>query len=84
MFTVQASGIEPLNYQWEWKSVMDDGKWQLCDVEKFPGADSSTLTIPSVQKPNEGNYRCVISNCAGSQTSEPAELSVGKNESQLE
>ena len=79
MFIVEATGTEPLNYQWEWKSVTDDGEWQLCDVERFSGADSSTLTIPSVQNSNEGSYHCVISNCAGSQTSNPAELSVGKN-----
>ena len=78
-FTVEASGTQPLSYQWEWKSAMDDGEWQPCDVERFPGADSSTLTIPDVQKSNEGSYRCVISNCAGSWTSNPAELSVGKN-----
>ena len=78
MFTVEATGTEPLSYQWEWKPVMDGGKWQSCDVERFPGADSSILTIPSVQKSNGGHYRCVVSNCAGSQTSNPAELSVGK------
>ena len=77
MFIVEATGPEPLNYQWEWKSAVDDGKWQPCDVERFSGADSSTLTIPNVQ--NEGSYRCVVSNCAGRQTSNPAELSVGKN-----
>ena len=79
MFTAEATGTEPLNYQWEWKQAIDDGEWQLCDVERFPGADSSTLTIPSVQKSNEGRYRCVVSNCAGKETSNPAELSVGKN-----
>ena len=79
MFTAEATGTEPLNYQWEWKSVIDDGEWQLCDVERFPGADSSTLTILIVQKSSEGSCRCVVSNCAGSQTSNPAELSVGKN-----
>ena len=79
MFTAEATGTEPLNYQWEWKSVIDDGKWQLCDLEKFPGADSSTLTILTVQKSNEGNYRCIISNCAGDKTSKPAKLGVGKN-----
>ena len=78
MFTAEATGTEPLNYQWEWKPAMDDGEWQPCDVERFPGADSSTLTIPSVQQSNEGSYRCVISNCAGSQTSHPAKLSIGK------
>ena len=79
MFTAEGNGTDPLNYQWEWKPAMDDDKWQPCDVEKFPGAHSSTLTIPSVQKSYEGSYRCVVSNCAGKETSNPAELSVGKN-----
>jgi len=61
--------------------VTDDG-WQPCDGETFAGAASSRLTIPSVQKSTEGSYRCVVSNCAGNQTSNPApaELSVGKNQ----
>ena len=78
MFTAESSGTEPLKYQWEWKQAINDDEWQLCDGETFAGADSSTLTIPSVQKFNKGSYRCVISNCAGEQTSKPAELSVGE------
>ena len=78
MFTAEATGTQPLNYQWEWKQATDDGKWQPCDVERFPGADSSVLTIPSVQNSDEGSYHCVVSNCAGKKTSKPAELSVGE------
>ena len=77
-FTVQATGREPLNYQWEIKAGNGNGGWQLCDVESFPGANSSTLTIPSVQKSNEGSYRCTVSNCVGSETSESATLNVGE------
>ena len=84
-FTAVATGTQPLRYQWEWKppgeavgESSENEVWQSCNVESFPGADNSTVIIPSVQKSNEGNYRCVISNCAGSQTSNPAELSVGK------
>ena len=69
-FTIQATGTQPLNYQW--------GCEKGSDVEMFPGASSSTLTIPSVQKSNEGSYCCVVSNCAGNQTSEPAKLNIGK------
>ena len=79
MFATEATGTEPLRYEWEWKPVMGGGKWQSCYVERFPGADSSTLTIPSVQKFNEGHYRCVVSNCVGSQTTSPAKLRVGKS-----
>ena len=72
-FTIQATGTEPLNYQWERKT--GDGN----DVERIPGTNSSTLTILNVQKSNEGSYCCTVSNCAGSETSQCATLTVGKN-----
>ena len=76
-FFIQATGTEPLHYQWHWKLKMGDGNggWQSCGVERFPGANSSTLTIPSVQKSKEGS---IISNYAGSETSESATLTVGE------
>ena len=77
-FTVKASGAEPLSYQWEIETGDESRKWQMCDVETFPGANSSTLTIASVQKSNEGSYRCTITTCAGSETSEPVNLNIGK------
>ena len=77
-FSIQATGTEPLNYQWECKIGGGSGEWQSCDVESFRGANSSTLTIPSVQKSNEGSYRCIVSNCAGSETSQCATLTVGE------
>ena len=75
MFTVEATGTDPLSYQWDWKPAGDRNEWQPVE---FSGSDQFTLTISSVQKSNEGSYRCVISNCAGTQTSSPAQLSVGK------
>ena len=80
-FTVRATGTEPLTYQWQWRPDGEGSRrkeWQLCNLKRFPGANGSTLTIPCVQKSNEGSYRCTISNCVESQTSKPAELSVGK------
>ena len=79
-FTVRATGTEPLTYQWQWKPAGERNRkeWQLCNLKRFPGANSSTLTIPSVQKSNEGSYCCTISNPVGSQTSKPAILNVGK------
>ena len=77
-FSIQATGTEPLSYHWEWKPVEEDGggseEWQPCDPEWCDGA---TLTIPSVQKSSEGSYRCVISNFADDETSNPAKLEVG-------
>ena len=75
MLTIQAMGKEPLIYLWEWTPAGDGEEWQLCDVE---GPQTATLNIPSVQQSNEGKYRCIISNCAGSQTSNTATLSLGK------
>ena len=75
MFSVEASGNEPLSYKWEWKPAECE-EWQPCDAK---GSNGATLTIPSVQKSNEGSYRCVISNYAGEQTSNAANLIVGKN-----
>ena len=80
LFTAEATGTPPLNYQWELKSAMDD-EWQPCDVERFPGADSSTVVISSVQKSNEGSYRCVVTNYACTNISNSAKLSVGKKNS---
>ena len=75
--TVQATGTAPLSYQWKLKTGGESERPQICDVERFPGANRSTLTIPSVQKSNEGSYYCIVSNCAGSETSECATLTVG-------
>ena len=77
-FTVQATGTEPLNYHWQWNPAAEDRseEWQPCRAEWCDGA---TLTIPSVQQCNAGSYRCVIRNSVGTQTSNSAELSVGKN-----
>ena len=77
-FTIGTTGTEPLSYQWQWKPAGEEAgseEWQLCDVE---GPQTATLSISSVQKLNEGKYRCIIRNCAGSQTSNTATLTVGK------
>ena len=83
VFAVQATGTEPLSYLWQWKPAEEEGgseEWQPCLAD---WSDAATLTIPSVQKSNEGSYCCVISNYAGTQTSNSAKLSVGKNPHKL-
>ena len=81
-FTVHATGTEPISYQWRWTLIefrdkCEKEEWQWCDAKR---SDGHTLTISSIQKSNEGSYHCVISNCAGSQNSDPAILSVGKHQ----
>ena len=82
-FSVQATGTNPLSYQWQWKPTAEDGNeedgsegWQPCDAK---WCDGGTLIIPSVQQFNEGSYCCVVSNSAGSMISKAAQLNVGKN-----
>ena len=78
-FSIQASGTEPLKYHWQWKPAEKGSgseKWQPCPANCTDGA---TLSISMVEKLNEGSYRCVVRNLAGDQTSNPAELTIGKN-----
>ena len=68
-----------MNYDWQWKPTEEKGvskEWQQCSAK---WSDGATLTIPKVKKSHEGSYRCVVSNLAGSQTSTPSKLSVGKS-----
>ena len=79
-FTVGVMGTKPLTYRWQWKPAEEGSsqEWQECYAERFQDASSPKLIISSVQKSVEGSYRCVVSNCAGIQTSKPADLCVGK------
>ena len=77
-FTVQATGTEPLNYNWQWKPAEKGNgnkEWEPCGAGR---SDGTTLIFPTVQKANEGSYHCVISNHAGTKISKEAQLSVGK------
>ena len=71
-FTVTATtGAGSLTYQWQLNST---------DLDPPPagvsGATTHTLTITNVQESNEGMYRCVVTNAAGSTTSNAAQLTV--------
>ncbi len=69
-FTVNASGTPPLRYQWQ------KGGVDLINIRNVSGANSNTLTISNVLKADEGNYRVVITNVAGSAVSGNAMLTV--------
>jgi uncharacterized protein (TIGR02145 family) len=65
-FSVTATGSEPLMYQWQ------------CIGTDISGATSSSYTTPATTSSNNGDiYRCVVSNSAGSATSNDATLKVG-------
>ncbi len=63
-FSVTATGTPPLSYQWRKNAV------------NISGATSSTYVIPSATESDEGNYSVVVSNTAGSVTSNNATLTV--------
>jgi len=64
-FSVQARGVEPLTFQW------------LFDGKPIPGADQTSLSIPGVFPEDAGAYSVVVSNPAGTVTSDPALLGIG-------
>ena len=71
-FTVTATtDAGALTYQWQRNGT---------DLDPPPagvsGATTNTLTITNVQESSEGLYRCVVSNAAGSMTSNAAQLTV--------
>ncbi|SKC61487.1 PQQ-dependent sugar dehydrogenase [Ohtaekwangia koreensis] len=63
-FSVTATGTAPLSYQWQRNNV------------NIAGATSSTYTIANTQAANAGAYRVIVSNSAGSVTSNAAQLTV--------
>jgi len=74
-FSIQATRTVPLKYQWQWKLFGKDSEedgWQNLS------GDSGTFQVKEVKASNAGYYRCVVSNSAGSETSQRASLTVGK------
>lgn len=63
-FTIAATGSAPLSYQWRKGG------------QNILNATGTTYTIPSVQSGDAANYDVVVSNSAGSATSNPATLTV--------
>jgi hypothetical protein len=68
-FSVQASGTQPLNYQWQLNGTN-------ISAGTNPTAATATLVLPDVQTGQSGNYSVLVSNAAGSTNSAGAQLSV--------
>ncbi|HYE32878.1 MAG TPA: immunoglobulin domain-containing protein, partial [Methylomirabilota bacterium] len=62
--TVEASGSQPLAYQWRFKGV------------NIPGANSATLTLNNVQPTSAGDYSVVVGNVVRSVVSDTVQLTV--------
>lgn len=64
LFSVSATGEEPLSYQWQFND------------EDIPGATTNTYFITNAALSNAGSYTVIITNIAGAATSSPAFLTV--------
>jgi hypothetical protein len=64
MFTVEASGLPPISYQWQ------------KDGTQIPGATDPSLTLTNLLMTDGGSYSVVVTNVQGSLTSKPAILTV--------
>jgi len=62
-----AVGARPLSYQWYFNGT------------PLGGQTSATLTLPSFQAANEGNYSVIVTNLYGSATSAPAVLTLNRD-----
>jgi len=63
-FYVAASGTAPVGYQWTFNG------------SALPGATATTLTLTNVQADQAGGYSVLVTNTAGSATSQAATLTV--------
>jgi Tol biopolymer transport system component len=72
VFTARAVGTQ-LIYQWRKNGV------NLSDGGRISGATTATLSIVNVQASDAGSYDVVVSNSAGSATSQEASLTVGED-----
>ena len=71
LFSVVATG-ESLSYQWQMDGVA------LTDGAKYTGATTNTLNVANIQFPaDEGSFNVIVSNGAGSDTSDSAMLDIG-------
>ena len=70
-FSVEAAG-ERLSYSWLFQGA------ELPSSDTAIGVNTSVLMIFDVQDPDMGNYQCVVSNAAGSVSSDVVQLALGK------
>lgn len=72
---VTATGTSPLSYQWRKGGAnLNDGASGCSST--ISGATTATLTITNVSTTDNAVYDCVVTNACGSDTSDPATLTV--------
>lgn len=76
-FIIRATGTQPLRYQWQWTPGGKEQKWKNLsyDGTTFQEVEAG-LKLAAVQASHAGDYRCVVSNSAGSEISQSATLTI--------
>jgi hypothetical protein len=67
LFSVKASGSDPLTYQWYFAGLL------------IPNRTNAFLVVANTAAPDQGNYTVVVSNLQGSVTSAPAALTISSS-----
>ncbi len=70
-FLVVATGSSPRSYQWQKNAV------NLSDGGHYAGCTTPMLTVSSCDSGDAATYRCVVTNTAGTATSNSATLTLG-------
>jgi alpha-tubulin suppressor-like RCC1 family protein len=76
-FAVTASGAGPMTYAWQVALPGSDTWTNVTDGERYEGTQTAQLGVKRAPfSMNGARFRCVITNAAGSITSDPATLTV--------
>ena len=71
-FTVEASGGTGLSWQWQFKAP-GTSEWHNSGMT---GAKTAAISVPATAARSGQQYRCIVTNAWGSDTSAPAKLTV--------
>lgn len=74
--TAQFATFTPGNFTYQWQENTGSGFVSLTNTGVYTGADDDTLNISNTTGMNGYTYRCIVTNGAGSDTSNVATLTV--------
>jgi sugar lactone lactonase YvrE len=76
-FTVTATGMGPLSYQWQREAIGSSTWTNLSDGGTYSGSATATLTVGSATTAMNGDlFRCLITNADAAVTTSPIALAV--------
>jgi glucose/arabinose dehydrogenase len=75
-FTVAANGVPIPDYQWQVSTNAGSSWTNLTNTPPYSGVTTATLTVDASAPLNGYQFRCVVSNSAGSVTSAAATLAI--------